>query len=225
MDSCLWCSPDFPVCFWTQQLALNESTALERWCCCPSGVVVQRRELAALLLTISMSVKVDPCVPLTWGLDPLFHVHVKLFFASLSRMTRPRVEHGAVHNVVRFLSFGKDLPARPLRYAHVAGTVVHVARFRRQIRFVLDDGSGAVGHFVWYLDGTEEENFRLTCRVALGAFMAVLGTMKWHHGEAEITVEKPIFSSDPNTELLWWTEVVRIHREFYCIAGQGTKQD
>lgn len=166
-----------------------------------------------------MSVKVDPSVPLTWGLDPLFHVHVKLFFVSLSRMTRAPVDHEDVHNVVRFLSFGKDLPPRPLRYVHVAGTVIHLARYRKQIRFALDDGSGAVGHFVWYLNGTEEENFKQTRGVAPGAFMSVHGTMKWQHGVAEITVGKVMFSADPNTEMLWWIEVVRIHREFYCIGS------
>lgn len=139
-------------------------------------------------------------------------------------MTKPPVDHEEVHNVVRFLSFGPGLPPRPLRYAHVAGTVVHLARYRRQMRFVLDDGSGAVGHFVWYLKGTEEENFRQTRGVALGAFVAVFGTMKWHHGVAEITVEKVVLSRDPNTEVLWWIEVVRVHREFYCIGTKhGTK--
>jgi hypothetical protein len=172
-----------------------------------------------------MLIKVDPANPLTWGLDPLFHVPVKLHLSALTRMTQPALprSHADVQGAVRFHSFGRGLPARPVRFAHTAGTVVHVAQYRNQLRFVLDDASGAVGHFVWFSGGAGEEVLARMRRVVLGAFVAVVGRIEWRHGLAEIVVEHAFFSGDPNAEMLWWLEVVREHRDVYLFDKGNVK--
>jgi hypothetical protein len=171
--------------------------------------------------------RVDASNSLTWGLDPLFHVHVKLPLSVLPRMTRPPVPaaHAAAATAVRFHAFGDGAP-RPLRLVHVAGVVVHVARFTTHLRFVLDDASGAVGHCVWFGGGAAAP----TRRVVLGAFVAVHGALGWAYDVPEVKVEHALFSTDPNAEMLWWLELARAHRDVYsvsagCVADGGAVED
>ena len=80
--------------------------------------------------------------PLYWGLDPLFHVHVKLLAATW---------HGMVDATP-----GGDicwLGTHPVRYVEAAGVVVSVhvrSGPRGPTEFILDDGTGLVTCTLWH---------------------------------------------------------------------------
>jgi hypothetical protein len=83
---------------------------------------------------MATTVSVEPCKPGTWGLDPLFHAHVKLFLVQIDRMQRPPVvdtAHAAAADAVHFLRFARDAPPRPVRLVHVAGIVVHAVQYNK----------------------------------------------------------------------------------------------
>lgn len=71
--------------------------------------------------------------PATWGLDPLFNAHVKLFLVELGRTERPEVDevHAAAADAVRFLRFSPGTPLRPIRLVHIAGFVVNAYQFQK----------------------------------------------------------------------------------------------
>lgn len=162
-----------------------------------------------------MDPKYDACNPLTWGLHPLFHMHVKLPISALARMTPlPSAPKGfeALAGALRLLSFGTGVSA-PIRLVHLAGFVVNVQRFPRQTRFTLDDGSGTVAHFVrFHEEGGGDVNLRL------GRFSSALGALEWAYEKPEVRVEKVYFSDDPNVEMLWWADLQRAHHAYQSMT-------
>lgn len=80
-----------------------------------------------------MEVGADPAIPATWGLDPLFCVHVKLFIAEIAKMKRPATDerYTAQADAIRFLCFAPGMPSRPIRLVHVAGFVVNAYQFQK----------------------------------------------------------------------------------------------
>ncbi|CDF36090.1 unnamed protein product [Chondrus crispus] len=68
--------------------------------------------------------------PVLWGLDPLFHVHVKLFAGSLGRMKPGQWGDG---DSVYFSSFVRGYP-RPVRLASLAGLVVFISKHQKVMR-------------------------------------------------------------------------------------------
>eukprot|EP00173_Palmaria_palmata_P003913 Plantae.Rhodophyta-Palmaria_palmata.ctg4367.p1 GENE.Plantae.Rhodophyta-Palmaria_palmata.ctg4367~~Plantae.Rhodophyta-Palmaria_palmata.ctg4367.p1 ORF type:complete len:242 (-),score=8.20 Plantae.Rhodophyta-Palmaria_palmata.ctg4367:48-773(-) len=154
----------------------------------------------------------------TWGLDPLFHTHVKLPLSALTRMTVPALPPSvavATLSGVRLYNFGPALPARPLQLIHVSGYVVSCVRYRKSLRFVLDDGSG-VGHCAWYHDGRDGS----WTSINLGVYMSVMGKLCGNGGEGEVVeviVQLSEFSTSPDAEMLWWIEVRQAHEECYWV--------
>jgi hypothetical protein len=80
-----------------------------------------------------MQLSVEEAKPATWGLDPLFHTHVKLFLSEVERMFRPAVDaqYAVYADAVRFIRFSPGLPGRPIRLVHIEGYVVHVTQFHK----------------------------------------------------------------------------------------------
>lgn len=61
--------------------------------------------------------------PVVWGLDPLFHTHVKLFTCVLRQLIPANWgDRGSIY----FYKFSETTRPRPIRLVHVAGIVVYV---------------------------------------------------------------------------------------------------
>jgi hypothetical protein len=80
-----------------------------------------------------MQLSVEEGKPSTWGLDPLFHTHVKLFLSEVQSMFRPKVDgpNDVYADAVYFIRFHPRNPGRPVRLVHVEGYIVHVTQFHK----------------------------------------------------------------------------------------------
>lgn len=65
--------------------------------------------------------------PVFWGLDPLFHVYVKVFAGMFERMVPGQ---WGDYDSVYFYSFVRGHP-RPVRLASLAGVVVFVSSYQK----------------------------------------------------------------------------------------------
>lgn len=68
--------------------------------------------------------------PVLWGLDPLFHVHVKLFARMLLNMI-PGQGTGLEDPPVFFYRFNRQSQPRPVRLVTIAGVVVQRQDYRK----------------------------------------------------------------------------------------------
>lgn len=68
--------------------------------------------------------------PLSWGLDPLFHVHVKILARMLKHMI-PGQGTGIEDAPVYFYQFNTHSPPRPLRLVAVGGVLVQKQDYKK----------------------------------------------------------------------------------------------
>lgn len=68
--------------------------------------------------------------PMLWGLDPLFHVHVKILSRMLKHMV-PGEGTGLEDAPVYFYQFNLQSPPRPVRLVAVAGILVQKQEYRK----------------------------------------------------------------------------------------------
>lgn len=97
---------------------------------------------------------------LTWGVDPIFHAHVRLFGRTLASLSPPPPPDAAYAIGVRLYtppaasrgSCGGAPPlppARPISRVRLAGTVVATLPRAKYTRFAIDDGTAVTTVLVW----------------------------------------------------------------------------
>ncbi|CAN8076507.1 unnamed protein product [Agarophyton chilense] len=143
---------------------------------------------------------------LNWGLDPLFHAHVKMLVGMLHRLTQPK-SHKT--KAVAFYRYAPHQPARPLRLVHISGIVVFLARHTKFSRYLVDDGSATARCVLWNDDAEHSPV------ISLGDFVSVLGRIEWQQGVLLVIVNTQHVPSWPYAELSWWLEVKDVHQKVY----------
>ena len=68
--------------------------------------------------------------PFYWGLDPLFHVNVKIFASMLPKMI-PGEGTGYSDPPVYFFKFNSLSEPRPIRLVALAGLVVYIRDYKK----------------------------------------------------------------------------------------------
>ncbi|PXF47811.1 CST complex subunit STN1 [Gracilariopsis chorda] len=142
---------------------------------------------------------------LNWALDPLFHVHVKLFNRMLEQAIPPATDG---NNSITFYRYAPNLPARPLRLVHIAGIVVYVNHHSKFSRYILDDGSSTARCLLW--NDTEP-----AAQLALGDFVEVRGRLEWQKQILLVVVQSQQSLTSPYAELDWWLQVRTAHHQVY----------
>lgn len=100
---------------------------------------------------------------LTWGVDPIFHAHVRLFGRTLAGLspppppdtayvvgvrlyTPPSVGRGGGHDAP---PLSPPSPPRPVSRVRIAGTVVAAIPRAKYTRLAIDDGTAVTAVLVW----------------------------------------------------------------------------
>lgn len=100
---------------------------------------------------------------LTWGVDPIFHAHVRLFGRTLAGLSPPPPPDTAYAVGVRLYTppsvgrgGGHDAPPlppppppRPVSRVRIAGTVVAAIPRAKYTRLAIDDGTAVTAVLVW----------------------------------------------------------------------------
>lgn len=98
---------------------------------------------------------------LTWGVDPIFHAHVRLFGRTLAGLSPPPPPDAAYAIGVRLYipppsggrGGGRDAPPppppRPVSRVRIAGTVVAALPRAKYTRLAIDDGTAVTAVLVW----------------------------------------------------------------------------
>lgn len=150
--------------------------------------------------------------PMLWGLDPLFHVHVKIVAKMLEHMI-PGRGTGLDDPPIWFYSFVDGAPPRPIRLVAIGGVIVRKHSFKKTTRFLIDDGSGCANCMYWnesYLDVVGEG-----IEIELGQFVHILGKLEWRRGKSTIVASRVQIAKSAKAEMNWWTELTAVHEEVY----------
>ncbi len=150
--------------------------------------------------------------PYLWGLDPLFHAHVKIVAKMLQHMI-PGRGTGLADPPVWFYSFVNKAPPRPIRLVAIGGVVVQKHEYKKTTRFLLDDGSGCANCMYWndsYRDVVGED-----IHIELGQFVHVLGRLEWRHGHSTIVASRVQIARSANAETNWWNDLTSVHEKIY----------
>lgn len=93
---------------------------------------------------------------LTWGFDPIFHAHVRLFGRTLAGLSPPPPPDAAYAVGVRLYippHVGRGAPPasppRPISRVRIAGTVVAALPRAKYTRLAIDDGTAVTAVLVW----------------------------------------------------------------------------
>jgi len=106
--------------------------------------------------------------PIQWGLDPLFHVYVKIVSSMLTKMVPGNWGMGdSDDQPVYFYKFASGTPYRPVRLVQLCGVLVRLESNSHMTRFVLDDNSSCT-------NGTNCANFQC------------FGKLEWRKGVPSI---------------------------------------
>ena len=169
-----------------------------------------------------------------WGLDPLFHSHIKIFawhLSNLQHSSDPCEETVAPY--LGFLHFAPEGAPRPIRLIETYGTIVYRGEDSKRVRLLLDDGTGVIRVNLWKSSlkkilGVASGSGDDVCDEVLACFR--LGELVHLLGRVEISykrgreLEKVVVvqaeqirvSTDVNEEWLWWLQVIQSHFKVYA---------
>eukprot|EP00171_Calliarthron_tuberculosum_P020760 IDg20760t1 len=150
--------------------------------------------------------------PLSWGLDPLFHVHVKVLAKMLKHM-QPGQGTGRKDAPVYFYQFNAEYPPRPLRLVAVGGILVKKQAYKKLTRFVMDDGSETMNCMYW--NDSARDVVGEASEIVLGQFLHVLGKLEWKLGVACIVASRITVATRADAESIWWSDLAEVHENAY----------
>lgn len=159
--------------------------------------------------------------PIQWGLDPLFHVHVKILSSMLSKMV-PGNWGISEDQPVYFYKFSTQF--RPVRLVQLCGVLVRLDPNKSKTNFVLDDncGTAVANCYYWNSDTVKvfsgvgkNEPHGHPGHFSLGKFVQCFGRLEWHKGEPTIVAEAIRVAKFARAETNWWTDLVNTHERVY----------
>ncbi|KAI9332454.1 hypothetical protein DFJ73DRAFT_61858 [Zopfochytrium polystomum] len=136
------------------------------------------------------------------GLDFTYNVAVKLTVADVYALTH----HPEVPDIYLFRN-------RPVRKVEICGIVIGKDERENNIIYSVDDGTGVASCVYWFPADVRQRTIRKT--VPLGSLLLVNGRVSEFRGQTQITVNTIATPGDPNAEILWWLDVIDLHKNVY----------
>ncbi|XP_072998053.1 CST complex subunit STN1 [Typha latifolia] len=121
----------------------------------------------------------------------------------------------------------------PVSCVETLGVVVSRQRREQFLKFLVDDGSGCVPCVLWLnhyslgrkrwrepsdLDIKAGMALEQAEMVRLGEVVRVRGRVGVYREEMQVTVRDVVVERDPNAEVLFWLECIRLARECYDLG-------
>lgn len=186
--------------------------------------------------------------PMMWGLDPLFHSHVKMFASMLLDMVPGAWGDG---DSVYLRTFSPSVGLRPIRLVSFAGVVIFFQQhqkvksnqtFKLTLSTIVDNLTNQPPPTVKYINSWGKQFTRYLlddgsgtircmswndnnvqeryCKCfQLGDFVEVRGRLEWRHKTPIVIVQWQQPRLNPHAELLWWDEVKKMHENTYSSSN------
>ncbi|CAB4026655.1 CST complex subunit STN1 [Paramuricea clavata] len=133
----------------------------------------------------------------SWGLDPLYWTHVKLFVRDVLQLKNYSGFKGvyAISN-------------HPIAQVLVVGYIVKVDKREKLTTYGVDDGTGCLSCCMWHNQNND------LVEATFGDLVTVMGKISVFREERQITASSFYIETDPNVEVFHWLEVMKL-REIY----------
>ncbi|XP_031552415.1 CST complex subunit STN1-like [Actinia tenebrosa] len=133
-----------------------------------------------------------------WGLNSTFWAHRKLFVKEIYELKESKEYKGIYQS-------GNHVIIR----VEVLGTIVSVDDREKLTVYGVDDGTGIISGCYWKINSSTID---LYC---LGQLVTFQGKLTTFRDQRQLTVTSIVLESNPNAEILFWLDVVKLNTEVY----------